>query len=112
MKIDVQNYNTVAVLSLQGEFTREAIKSFEDVVSAVLSGSKIEGLVLDMSKVVMLDSETLTALLDLNDRCQDNLRQMKLAGLDETCRKILEITRLLEGLDIYADPVEAVKSFA
>jgi anti-anti-sigma factor len=112
MKIDVQNYNTVSVLSLQGEFTHEALRPFEDVVSSVLTESKIEGIVLDMSKVVLLDSETLTALLDLNDRCQDKLRQLKLAGLDETCHKILEITRLLGCLDIYADTAEAVKSFA
>lgn len=112
MKIDVQNYNTVSVLSLQGEFTHEAIKYFDEVVKSVLSEPKIEGLVLDMSKVVLLDSQTLTSLLDLNDHCQDKLRQLKLAGLDETCRKILEITRLLGCLDVYADPAEAVKSFA
>lgn len=112
MKIDVQSYNNVSVLSLQGEFTREAIRPFEDIVSSILSQPKTEGLVLDMSKVVLLDSDSLTALVELNERCQDKLRQLKLAGLDESCRKILEITRLLNGLDVYADPAEAVKSFA
>jgi hypothetical protein len=36
---------------------------------------------------------------------------LKLAGLDETCQKILEITRLLPQLDTYGDLAEAMKSF-
>ncbi len=112
MKIDVQTHSAVAILSLQGEFTQEALKPFEDAVNTLLVDKKNEGLVLDMSKVVLLDSQTLEALLDLNDKCHDRLRQFKLAGLDETCRKILEITRLLGQFDSYPDLAEAVKSFA
>ncbi len=112
MKIDVQTHNAVAVLSLQGEFTQETLKPFEDAVNTLLVDKKNEGLVLDMSKVVLLDSRTIEALLDLNDKCHDSLRQFKLAGLDETCRKILEITRLLGQFDSYADLAEAVKSIA
>ncbi len=111
MKIDTQNHNDISVLTLQGEFTAEAIKSFQDAVSNVLA-SKTAGLVVDMSKVMSMDSHTLECLLDLNDSCRENVRQLKLAGLDETCRKILEITRLLKEFDVYDDVAEAVKSFA
>ena len=111
MKIDTQNYNEISVLALQGEFTSEAVKSFEDAVSGVMaSGSS--GLVLDMSKVMALDSNALQNLLELNELCRENVRQLKLAGLDETCRKILEITQLLKEFDVYGDVAEAVRSFA
>jgi len=35
-----------------------------------------------------------------------------LAGLDENCAKILEVTRLENEFDRYAELAEAVKSFA
>jgi hypothetical protein len=50
--------------------------------------------------------------MDFNERCRDRLRQLKLAGLDETCRKILEVTRILGEFDTYDELNEAVKSFA
>jgi anti-anti-sigma factor len=112
MRMDVQKYNQIAVLGIQGEFTHEAVKPFEDAVSSLLAESEITGIVLDMSKVVLLDSATLELLMEFNERCRDRLRQLKLAGLDETCRKILEVTRILGEFDTYDELNEAVKSFA
>ena len=83
----------------------------EDAVSGAFA-TRISGLVLDMSKVVQLDSRALEQLLTLNEQCRDRMRQLKLAGLDETCKKILEITRLLPQFDAYSELTEAVKSFA
>ena len=110
MKIEIQKQNDIAVLQLQGEFTVESLKSFEEAVSNALAAG-IEGLILDMTRVILLDSASLEQLVELNDRCRQETRQMKLAGLDENCRKILEITRLLPQLDTYAELTEAVKSF-
>ena len=111
MRIETQKYNDILVVQLQGEFTGEAIKSFEDAASGAFA-SRISGIVLDMSKVVQLDSRALEQLLTLNEQCRDRMRQLKLAGLDETCKKILEITRLLPQFDAYGELTEAVKSFA
>ena len=111
MKIESQKYNDIMVLQLQGEFTAETLKSFEDETSSALA-SKVCGIVLDMTKVIMMDSQALEALLDLSDRCREQTRQFKIAGLDETCAKILEITRLLPKFDTYSELTEAVKSFA
>jgi anti-anti-sigma factor len=111
MRIETQKYNDILVVQLQGEFTGEVIKSFEDAVSGAFA-TRISGLVLDMSKVVQLDSRAMEQLLTLNEQCRDRMRQLKLAGLDETCKKILEITRLLPQFDAYSELTEAVKSFA
>ncbi|HDS84478.1 MAG TPA: anti-sigma factor antagonist [Phycisphaerales bacterium] len=111
MRIETQNYNDITVIQLQGEFTAEAVKSFEDIVSGAFV-SQISGIVLDMSKVVQLDSRALEQLVELNEQCRDRLRPLKLAGLDETCSKILEVTRLLPQFDTYSELTEAVKSFA
>ena len=110
MKIQTQIQNDIAILQLQGEFTIESLKYFEEAVSNALA-SRAEGLILDMSRVILLDSASLEKLIELNDQCRQQSRQMKLAGLDETCQKILEITRLLPQLDTYAELTEAVRSF-
>lgn len=111
MKIESQKYNDIMVLQLQGEFTAESLKQFEGEISNALA-LKISGVVLDMTKVVMMDSQALEQLLELNERCREKMRQFKIAGLDETCTKILEITRLLPQFDTYGELTEAVKSFA
>ena len=110
MKIEKQKHGNLTVVQLQGEFTGESIKSFEEVISEVMAGDS-EGIVLDMSKVILLDSASLEQLIELNERCREKTRQLKLAGLDETCRKILEITRLLPRFDTYEEVTEAVKSY-
>jgi anti-anti-sigma regulatory factor len=43
---------------------------------------------------------------------REHTRQFKIAGLDENCSKIFEITRLLPQFDTYSELTEAVKSFA
>lgn len=111
MKIGTQNYNDVTVMELQGEFTGEFAKTFTDTSTSVLAGGTI-GIVLDMSKVAFIDSQCLEQLLWLRDYCEENNRQLKLAGPDEYCTKILEITRLLPQLEVYDELAQAVKSFA
>jgi anti-anti-sigma factor len=111
MKIESQKYNDIMVLQLQGEFTVEALKSFEDETSNAFA-SKVSGIVLDMAKVVFVDSSALEHLLDLSEKCRENTRHLKIAGLDETCSKILEVTRLLPQFDTYDELTDAVKSFA
>ena len=57
------------------------------------------------------DGAGLEQLLWLRDYCHENTRQLKLAALDESCAKIMEITRLAGQFDIYIELSQAVKSF-
>lgn len=111
MKIESQKYNDVVVLQLQGDFTGETLKSLDDASSnAFVSG--VSGVVLDMTKVVFIDSAALEYLVEFVEKCRESTRQLKIAGLDENCEKILELTRLLPQFDTYSELTEAVKSFA
>jgi anti-anti-sigma factor len=110
MKIKTQKYNDVTVIEIEGEFISDNIKAFTDVGKDVIKDGAV-GIVLDMTSVVFIDSKCLEQLLWFNEYCHDNTRQLKLAGLDENCKKILEMTRLLRHLDCYAELSEAVKSF-
>ena len=111
MKIETQKYSDVMVLRLQGEFTAETLKAIENETSNAFA-AKVSGIVLDMNKVVFMDSQALEFLMDLTEECRENTRQLKIAGLDENCTKILELTGLLPQFDTYVELTEAVKSFA
>jgi len=110
MKINHQDYNNVTVVELHGEFVEEYCKVFQDTVSELIN-KQISSIVLDMSKVPFIDSNGLGMLLWLRDYCHENRSQLKLAGLDDNIKKILEITRLDGKLDCYEELSQAVKSF-
>ena len=111
MKIKTQDYNDITVVELQGELDGEFTELFQDTISNIIATRKA-GIVLDMSDVGFIDSEGLEQLLWARDYCSENNCQLRLAGLDENCAKILEVTRLENEFDLHAELAEAVKSFA
>jgi anti-anti-sigma factor len=110
MKIKQQDYNDVTVVELNGEFIEEYCKSIQDAISELISRQR-KGIVLDMSKVSVIDSRGLEQLLWVRDYCHENRSQLKIAGLEENLKKILEITRLSGKIDQYQEISQAVKSF-
>lgn len=111
MRIKTQDYNDVTVMELQGDFDGDFADLFQQTVSDILARDRT-GIVLDMSAVGFIDSRGLEQLLWSRDYCSENRCEFRLAGLDENCTKILEITRLEGQFDCYAELAEAVKSFA
>jgi anti-sigma B factor antagonist len=111
MRIRTQDYNDVTVIEMQGEFDSDSAEVFQNTVTDVIAKRKA-GIVLDMSGVGFVDSRGLEQLLWSRDYCNENKRELRLAGLDENLVKILEVTRLHKEFDRYAELAEAVKSFA
>ncbi|MHC4572807.1 MAG: STAS domain-containing protein [Planctomycetota bacterium] len=111
MRIKTQDYNEAAVIELQGELDSDLSELLQGTVTDTVAKSK-GGIVLDMSGVGFIDSQGLEQLLLVRDCCNKNKRPLRLAGLDENCTKILEITRLEGEFECYAELAEAVKSLA
>ncbi len=111
MKVNTQDYNNVTVVELQGELDGDLAELLKKTITDIIKTGKI-GIVLDMSEVGFIDGEGLESLLWARDYCDENNCQFRLAGLDENCTKVLEITRLEKELDHYAELAEAVKNFA
>ncbi len=101
----------MTVVELQGEIDGEVVEPLRNAVTEIAGGQRT-GIVLDMTDVSFLDSQGLELLLWVRDYCRQNKIQLRLAGLDENCSKILEITRLQDEFDCHAELAEAVKSFA
>jgi len=73
---------------------------------------------LDKSKVILdldgtetIDSEGLAALLAVRDGLVGNDGELKITTTNAVNRKILEITRLDEHLEVFDSVIDAVKSF-
>jgi anti-anti-sigma factor len=111
MKLKIQDYNDVTVAELHGDLDADVVELFQNAIIDIVAKHKF-GVVLDMSGVGFIDSQGLEQLLWTRDYCNENTRELRLAGLDENCERILEITRLLNEFDHYAELAEAVKSFA
>ncbi len=111
MKLKVQDYNDVTVVELQGELDVDFAELFQNTITNIIAKGK-SSIVLDMSGVGFIDSRGLEQLLWVRDYCSESKCELRLAGLDENCAKILEVTRLENEFDHYAELAEAVKSFA
>lgn len=111
MKIKKQDYNDVTVVELQGDLDADFTELLRNTITDIVATHRA-GIVLDMSAVGFVDSQGLELLLWLRDYCNQNKTQLRLAGLDENCSKILEVTRLDGQFDSYAELTEAVRSFA
>ena len=110
MKIKIQDYEDVTVVQLQGELDGEVAEMFQKTINDVIAKSQ-SGIVLDMKEIEFIDSQGLGKLLWARDYCRANKCELRIAGLDENCRKILEITRLESEFDHYDELADAVKSF-
>ena len=111
MKIRTQDYNDVTVVEMQGEFDGDIVEIFQNTIHDIIAAGKA-GIVLDLSSIGFIDSEGLEQLLWIKDYCNENNCELRLAGLDENCSKILEITRLQNKFERFVELAEAVKSFA
>jgi anti-sigma B factor antagonist len=111
MRIQWQDYNEVTVVQLRGEMDGEFVEPLRSAITEI-AGNPRAGIVLDMTDVSFLDSRGLELLLWVRDYCRQNRIPLRLAGLDENCRTILEITRLEDEFSCHAELAEAVRSFA
>jgi anti-anti-sigma factor len=110
MGIKCEEYSQVCVMEVQGDFMADtsvlAKKSLEDQIEQ----RRIVDFVVDFQKSGFIDSDGLEALLWMKHRCEDLFGQIKLANLDENCRKILEITRLEHRFECHMDLPTALKT--
>jgi anti-anti-sigma factor len=67
--------------------------------------------VLDLDNTEMLDSAGLEALLNVHDKLCADGGDAKIATTNATNRKILEVTRLDQQLEVFSSVIDAVKSF-
>ena len=109
MNVRCEDYDHVTVIGITGEFNADTTEAFRKQITERLE-RKVRFFVVDLAQVTFLDSKGLEALVWVQEQCDESLGQVRLCNPDDTCRKILQVTRLDGRFDVFADVTEAVKT--
>ena len=82
-----------------------------DSLTNYLAQLERRNVVLGLDSTEAIDSEGLTALLDARDQLHILDGDIKISTSNHSNRKILELTRLDQQLDVFDSVIDAVKSF-
>ena len=100
-------FGEVIVVHTPEELAGDNASQFESYVVAL----DRPNVVLDVDSTENFDSEGLSALLDTQESLQEHNGQLKIAATNATNRKILEITRIDQEIEVFQSVLDAVKSF-
>lgn len=90
----------VNVLSVEGELVAETVGEFRRLVEQCRRRDGRD-FVVDMQAARTVDSTGLEALTALQRECEEHLGLLSFCGMNETIRKVLEMTRLDHRFDCY-----------
>jgi len=107
MQLPTEIFDNVIVVHSPEELGADQAAEFERFIT----GAEPRNVVLDLDNTEILASEGLTALLNSQDRLRERSGDIKSATTNVVNRKILEITRLDQHLEVFDSVVDAVKSF-
>ncbi len=110
MSATLTQYGNVTVLAVKDDLSGEEVDSFIEQTGRCTQEGR-HAVVVDCAELAGVDSRGLEALVDLQNTCESELGSVKLCGLNSTCAKILEITRLGRRFECFDDLDSAVKSF-
>jgi anti-sigma B factor antagonist len=107
MNLPTEIFDDVIVVHTPEDLGSEQVDGFEACVSRL----ERKNVVLDLDDTESLDSRGLTALLDVQEKLRAAQGDVKVAVTCPAIRKILEITRLDQHLEVFDSVVDAVKSY-
>jgi len=108
MNLPTEIFGDVIVVHTPDEVTLENAEELEDFLTTL----ERSFVIVDMDGTEMLDSIGLEAVLNSMDSLRVMGGDLKVATNNATNRKIFEITRLDQQIDVHSSVLEAVKSFA
>ncbi|GIW92492.1 MAG: hypothetical protein KatS3mg110_0533 [Pirellulaceae bacterium] len=107
MRLTTETFGNVIIVHTPDDLTSDNAAEVERYLTS-LPQSRI---VVDLDNTEAIDSAGLTMLLNVQEALRSDGGDLKLMVTNAVNRKILEITRLDQQLDVYDTVVEAVKSF-
>ncbi len=110
MQIQEDQQGAVTVLKPIGPLTHEESQAFRDRLKLVRAAS-LGRLVVDASAIPFVDSQGLEALVEANEELSRSGQALKLCGLNETLREVLNLTELASQFEHFEDAGAAVRSF-
>jgi anti-sigma B factor antagonist len=107
MNLPTEIFGNVVVIHSPEEMVSDHAESLQNY----LTSQERRNVVLDVDNSEAIDSEGLTALLAAQQMLRESTGDLKIATTNPVNRKILEMTRLDEHLEVFDSVIDAVKSF-
>ncbi len=110
MPVTSQDYDRATVLILQGEFTGDDQQTrLKEIIESAIENRHVADFIVDFSACPFVDSQGLESLVWLKQRCNEHFGHVRIINLDDSCRKILQLTRLEQQFEICSDLAAAMK---
>ena len=107
MNLPTEIFGNVIVVHTPEELGADQADEFTEYLPAL----ERNNVVLDLDNTELLDSAGLIAVLDVQDQLREAGGDLKIAATNTANRKILEITRIDQQLEVFDSVIDAVKSF-
>ncbi len=111
MRIEERRHGAVLIVRPDGPVAGDDADAFTGAVLTQIS-AQAGRLVIDASAIGFIDSRGLEALVSLGERVSATGRTLKLSGLNETVREVLELTETADLFEYYETPDAAARSLA
>ena len=110
MNIHEQKQGAVTVIKPEGPLVEEDLPMFRGRIEEIRRVS-VGRFVLDCSAVPFVDSRGLETLVEISERMSQVGQSLRVCGVNETLREVLDITELSSMFEHYDDVHGAVRSF-
>ena len=115
MKISSKTKDQIMILDIHGRVVGDASLDMRRSINgwlAEMSEDQKPKVILNLSKVSMMDSSGLGVLVSSYTSVQKKGGRLALAGLGKGLQNLIAITKLTRVFDVYENEDEALKSFA
>jgi len=110
VNIAEQECGAVRVLKPEGPVSAKDAEDLKARIDAMLESS-LGRCVVDASAIQYVDSRGLEVLVEANEAIARTGHPLKLCGVNQTLRQVLELTGLAAQFEFFADANSAVRSF-
>ena len=107
MNLPTEIFGSVVVAHTPEELGSDQTEGLENYLGTLQRNQ----IVLDLDNTETINSRGLSTLLDAHEQLREAGGQIKIATTNAFNRKILEITRIDQQLEVFDSVVDAVKSF-
>jgi anti-sigma B factor antagonist len=110
MKIRIDTQGDVSIVSIDGNILLQNVPVFKMKLLDLTKQAKVK-IVLDMVSTNYINSTCLAAIVEVKKKLNDIGGDLKLSGINQLVRNLLETTVLIRKIEIFDDVDSAVRSF-
>jgi anti-anti-sigma factor len=110
MNLEVTEMENVAVVSVKDSVLQEDAVRFRAVIADLIDKNRCR-IVIDMQSTQYISSMCLAAIVSNKKKANRESGDIKLAAINPLIRRLLETTRLLGEIQVFATVGDAVASF-